>query len=219
MPRCLMAKKWKAYPWTADGSENYAKSGHEDPLCKKEVAEREEEEEEDEEIDVVTIQLGSETKPIIQFQPEHIKDRSGVTIEHNTPIPPRNYYQTSAEDYPSTGSIVNDPKCQMLGTVAASVIQQHTSNPTPQVRLTSVIHHSGSFLTQNTPTMQQSSQSSMHHSASPMQPQSSWGPSSPTEGATAPSPPPHIQHSSDSDITTAIHYNGKLMYQFSMESS
>lgn len=184
-----MAKKWKVYPWTAE-TEHKA----DDEPVKKHVSDDEEEE-----IDVVTIHQNAETKPIIQYQTSH--DESGSVVEQ-TPLPPQNYYQTSAEDYP-LGE--NDSKSQLLNAVP-SVIQQHTSHPTPQIRLTSVIHHSGTFL-QNT-NMPQSNQSGIHHSASPMQPQSSWGPSSPTEGATAPSPPPHIQHSSDSDVTT-IHYNGK----------
>lgn len=203
-----------------------------------------EDDDDEEEIDVVTIQQNSsDTKPppmILyqqqqqqhhqQQQQQSSQDETATTtttntanqtgsnnqtvIEH-TPLPPQNYYQTSAEDYPLgenqhvviDGKLVTTSQAQLL----PSVIQQHTSHPTPQIRLTSVIHHGANFIQSGSP-MQQASpgQAGMHHSASPMQPQSAWGPSSPTEGATAPSPPPHIQHSSDSDVTT-IHYNGEWM--------
>lgn len=200
MPRCLMAKKWKVYPWTADADSDQ-KPAEEEP--KKHV---DDDEEEEEEIDVVTIQQNTDTKQVIQYQQQSSHDDPNAVIDHSA-LPPQNYYQTSAEDYPMGE---NDSKSQLLNAVP-SVIQQHTSHPTPQIRLTSVIHHSGTFLQNNSAMPQNASQSGMHHSASPMQPQSSWGPSSPTEGATAPSPPPHIQHSSDSDVTT-IHYNGKSMF-------
>lgn len=178
MPRCLMTKKWKTYPWEEKVT-TLVEVPHEE---RKEAVD-----EEDEEIDVVTIH-------------QDVKARLRYEVDEN--LPPPRYYQTSAEDYPDRGS----PECRVLSAVP-SVIQQHTSHPTPQIRLTSVIHHSGSFLAQNDAATELQSGHQMH-SASPMQ-QSVWGPSSPTEGATAPSPPPHIQHSSDSDITTTIHYNGE----------
>lgn len=202
MPRCLMAKKWKAYQWTAD-EENPV--DEEEPI-KKSLSD----DDEDEEIDVVTIQQGFEStsKQVIHFQSSQIEESNTIVEQTNATL--QNYYQASPEDYPSPNSGTgSESESQYLNGPVPSVIQQHTSHPTPQIRLTSVIHHSGSFLPQNNDNLQQTNLSSMHHSASPMQPQSSWGPSSPTEGATAPSPPPHIQHSSDSDLTT-MHYNGEL---------
>lgn len=195
MPRCLMTKKWKTYPW-------------EEKVTTLTVPERKStvDDDEDEEIDVVTIHQTS--LPVLLDAKQRYETEDGLP-------PPPSYYQTSAEDYPNPER--GSPECRGL---VPSVIQQHTSHPTPQIRLTSVIHHSGSFLAQNgaaTELQQSGHQTTMHHSASPIQPQSVWGPSSPTEGATAPSPPPHIQHSSDSDITTTIHYNGEYEFIFGID--
>ncbi|KAK7574461.1 hypothetical protein V9T40_011652 [Parthenolecanium corni] len=210
MPRCLMTKKWKTYPWTVEEKVQTALTAVDVPHEERKPIV---DEEEDEEIDVVTIHQTTSAAPLLDVKPLRY---DSPTHDENLP-PPRSYYQASAEDYPCPERNSPGSECRVLSAVP-SVIQQHTSHPTPQIRLTSVIHHSGSFLAQNGAASGelQPNGHQMHQSASPMQPQSVWGPSSPTEGATAPSPPPHIQHSSDSDITTTIHYNGESEFCFTL---
>lgn len=65
MPRCLMAKKWKAYPWHSSEGESIKSEHHE--------------EEEEEEIDVVTVSGGGNS---------HVWGPSSPTAGTTAPSPP-----------------------------------------------------------------------------------------------------------------------------------
>ncbi|KAL1456253.1 hypothetical protein WDU94_000998 [Cyamophila willieti] len=70
MPRCLMAKKWKAYPWNSTAADG-------ESVTPK--AEIHDEEEEEEEIDVVTVSGGGNS---------HVWGPSSPTAGTTAPSPP-----------------------------------------------------------------------------------------------------------------------------------
>lgn len=144
MPRCLMAKKWKAYPWP-DRS-NSDESQEEDD---------EQQQQQQQQQTQKVIPTSIPTKTIVTNSQQKVK--SQVT-----------------ED---------DEEIDVVG-VGTSVIIANTTN---------VINVVGK--------QQEVGKSKLPTTST------CWGPSSPTEGTTAPSPPPHLPEAATRDSTTL--YNGE----------
>lgn len=156
MPRCLMAKKWKAYPWPD-------RSNSDDS--------QDEEDEKQQRTKLLTTTINQQ--PIVTSIPTKTIVSNSQQKVFNTKLPNPN---PQPQD--------DDEEIDVVG-VGTSVI---IANTTATSTATSGKQEIGKSKLPTTSTC--------------------WGPSSPTEGTTAPSPPPHLPEAATRDSTTL--YNGKL---------
>lgn len=157
MPRCLMAKKWKAYPWPDRAEDkNSGNSGSAISTCDSIVT-----------LPEVSIQL-------VEKKVEPKSRRSTIDEDEEIDVVGDNVLANAA----ATATVIIKSS-DLKSSVSASSSSSSSSSASP------------------------SNQSSETSTATA----TCWGPSSPTAGATAPSPPPHSPEAATRGTTTL--YNGK----------
>ncbi|XP_037940629.1 chorion transcription factor Cf2 [Teleopsis dalmanni] len=162
MPRCLMAKKWKAYPWPDRTDDTTTNSNH-----SQDQQQQQQQQQPD-----ISIQIVNKREP-----------------HSPTPTPTIQTAGVLATTKSRRSTIDDDEEIDVVGdnavvttatTAATTVIINVNSNKTEQQRTATT--------NGTTPAA------------------TCWGPSSPTAGATAPSPPPHSPEAATRGSTTL--YNG-----------
>ncbi|XP_037806505.1 fez family zinc finger protein erm [Lucilia sericata] len=179
MPRCLMAKKWKAYPWP-DRSEDKTNNSSAAPTQ-------------------VASSSPSSTTPELSIQLIPKKDietksrRSTIDEDEEIDVVGDNILVNATANTTTTASATVIIKSSDL---KLSNTQTTTNNSTSTAATPSTL----STTTSSTSSASTSSSSKSSTTAT------CWGPSSPTAGATAPSPPPHSPEAATRGTTNL--YNG-----------
>ncbi|XP_054735582.1 fez family zinc finger protein erm [Anastrepha obliqua] len=176
MPRCLMAKKWKAYPWLDRIDDTQAATGE------------------------ATVKESQEPNVNIELVPKHSVARS--------PSPSSTQqYRRSSKSRRST--IDDDEEIDVVGDNAAAVAALAGVIGTTVATATEIQNNGKADLSvqRTIPTAATTtSNTSGSSSIGPTPTATCWGPSSPTAGTTAPSPPPHSPEAATRGATAL--YNG-----------
>lgn len=154
MPRCLMAKKWKAYPWPDRSNSDDSQDEDEKHIRTRITTQQ-------------PIVTSIPTKTIVSNNQQKI-------IFNKLPNP-----QQQQQD--------DDEEIDVVGVGTSVIIANTTATSTTTNVVSGGKQEVGKSKLPTTSTC--------------------WGPSSPTEGTTAPSPPPHLPEAATRDSTTL--YNGK----------
>lgn len=151
MPRCLMAKKWKAYPWQDRPEESTA---------------------------TITAITATTTPPIQTLTASNQTRETIISATNTEGI--ESVAVASAIGTIATQTVDEDEEIDVVGDSPSAIVTSGTTSVSTIVGKTSTVA--------TVPTC--------------------WGPSSPTAGTTAPSPPPHSPEEATRGST--ILYNGKL---------
>ncbi|XP_055909977.1 PR domain zinc finger protein 1 [Eupeodes corollae] len=175
MPRCLMAKKWKAYPWP-DRTESKHISN--------------------------SISCNNNNNNNSQILDDEEDDSSSecnlqIVIEEKIPTTPTTNQQSVIVDLPI--SVDDDEEIDVVGDNTSATLIHGKHQHQHQ-------HQHQQQLDQRTTSSTTTTASATTAAASSTTPSTCWGPSSPTAGATAPSPPPHSPEAATRGSTTL--YNG-----------
>uniref|UniRef100_A0A182WI46 Uncharacterized protein n=1 Tax=Anopheles minimus TaxID=112268 RepID=A0A182WI46_9DIPT len=172
MPRCLMAKKWKAYPWPDRAEEQ--------PTAEQEL-------------DSTASTTTSTNSPL------HTVPSSPSTVERTT--------ISSSSSSSSNSSASNNETTSTSST--PSTVAPECSQPqgTSQGPIELVEEDEEIDVVGDSPAAATATAASSKSTGSTVA--TCWGPSSPTAGATAPSPPPHSPEAATRESTILYNANGQ----------